>query len=161
EAFLRRRSGLRVAEELGLLRRPGPGDGGHGLREFFAGRIAVPELRGSHCIWFIGRSIDDNPKQPKYLTLGGERPVLGYERAAGPGGAFLGEGVFDYLTAVGWRLAACSPCGTHLPAARLGFLARAERVYGVFDGDAAGRAATARFGEHLGRRWRPLPLPDG
>ena len=161
EAFLRRRSGLRVAEELGLLRRPARGDGGHALREFFAGRIVVPELRGSHCIWFIGRSINDAPDRPKYLALGGERPVLGYERAAGQREAFLCEGVFDYLTAVGWRLAACSPCGTHLPAERLGFLARAERVFGVFDGDEAGRAAAARFGERLGGRWRPLQLPDG
>jgi DNA primase len=62
---------------------------------------------------------------------------------------------------VSWRLAACSPCGTHLPAERLGFLARAERVYGVFDGDEAGRAAAARFADRLGARWRPLRLPEG
>ena len=87
--------------------------------------------------------------------------MLGFERAVGRQEAFLCEGVFDYLTAVSWRLPAFSPCGTHLPAERLGFLARAERVYGVFDGDEAGRAAAARFGEHLGERWRPLRLPDG
>jgi DNA primase len=161
EAYLRRRSGLRVAEELGLLRRPTRVDGAAGPREFLAGRIVVPELRGSHCVWFIGRTLEDTPGLSKYLALGGERPVLGYERAAGQREAFLCEGVFDYLTAVSWKLAACSPCGTHLPAERLGFLARAERVYGVFDGDEAGRAAAARFAERLGARWRPLHLPDG
>lgn len=160
EAYLRRRTGLRTAQELGLLHRPTKGDGSH-LREHLAGRIVVPELRGGQAIWFIGRRLEDAPQRPKYLALGGERPVLGYERAAGQREAFLCEGVFDYLTAVSWRLAACSPCGTHLPAERLGFLARAERVYGVFDGDEAGRAAAARFGEHLGARWRPIRLPDG
>src|SRR5581483_2370804 len=161
EAYLRRRAGLRVAEELGLLRRPGRGDGGQALREFLAGRLVVPELRGSHCIWLIGRMLEDTSSRPKYLALGGERPVLGYERAAGQREVFLCEGIFDYLMAVSWRLAACSPCGTHLPAERLGFLARAERIYGVFDGDEAGRTAAARFGEQLGGRWRSLPLPEG
>jgi DNA primase len=161
EAFLRRRSGLRIAQELGLLQRAERGDGGRPLREFFAGRIVVPERRGGHCIWFIGRGLVDDPRQPKYLALPGERPVLGLERAAGQREVFLCEGVFDYLTAVSWRLAACSPCGTHLPAERLGFLARAETVYGVFDGDAAGQEAAARIGPLLGTRWQPLQLPHG
>ena len=129
--------------------------------EFFAGRILVPELRGGHCIWLIGRTLDDNPSGPKYLALPGERPVLGMERALGHRNVFLCEGVFDYLTAVGWDLPACSPCGTSLPAERLGFLARAEVVYGVFDADPAGQAAAERFASRLGARWQPLALPDG
>jgi DNA primase len=161
EAYLRRRSGLRVAEELGLLRRPAREDGSRPLRETFAGRIVVPELRGGHCIWFIGRALAETPGRPKYLALAGERPVLGWERAAGRREAFLCEGVFDYLLAVSWRLPAFSPCGTHLPADRLGFLARATAVYGVLDGDEAGREASARFGAVLGERWRPLRLPAG
>ena len=48
-----------------------------------------------------------------------------------------------------------------LPAGRLGFLARAETVWGVLDGDAAGRAAAERFGAQIGGRWRTLRLPDG
>lgn len=99
--------------------------------------------------------------RPKYLALSGERPVRGFERAVGRKEAILCEGVFDYLTAVSWRLPAFSPCGTHLPPGHLGFLARAERVFGVFDGDAAGDEAAERFGAQLGRRWRPLRLPDG
>ena len=70
-------------------------------------------------------------------------------------------GLANYLTAVAWRLPAFSPCGTHLPAERLGFLARAEVVYGVFDADTAGEQASARTADLLGPLWRPVPLPAG
>src|SRR5206468_131562 len=116
EAYLRRRCGLRVAQDLGLLRRPDRGDEGRPLREFLAGRIVVPELRGGHAIWFIGRQLVDDAERPKYLALSGARPVLGLEHAAEQPEAFLCEGVFDYLTARVWGLPAFSPCGTALPA---------------------------------------------
>jgi DNA primase len=161
EAYLRRRSGLRTAQELGLLRKGVNGDGARPVGEHLAGRIVVPEVRGGQCIWFIGRILQDGADRPKYLALGGERPVLGFERVAGRRHVFLCEGVLDYLTAVSWKLPAFSPCGTHLPAERLGFLARAEVIFGVLDGDEAGRAAAERFGQQLGRRFRPLHLPDG
>ena len=67
----------------------------------------------------------------------------------------------NYLAALCWHLSAFSPCGTHLPADRLGFLARAETIYGVFDADEAGQDASARFAVVLGERWRPVPLPRG
>jgi len=161
EAELRRRSGLRTAQGLGLLGRPEPGHGVQPLREFLAGRVVVPELRGGQCVWFIGRSLDDDPRRPRYLGLPGERPVLGYERVAGRREAFLVEGAFDELTAIAWHLPAFSPCGTALPAERLGFLARAGVVYGVLDADDAGRAAAERFAAQLGTRFRPLRLPEG
>jgi DNA primase len=126
-----------------------------------ASRIVVPEPRGGQTVWMIGRSLDESPSHPKDLALGGERPVLGFERAVGRKGAILCGGVFDYLTAVSWGLPAFSPRGTHIPADRLGFLARADRVFGVFDGDAAGDEAAARFGVDLWSRWRPLRLPGG
>lgn len=160
EAYLRRRTGLRTAQELGLLAGPGRPPSRPG-REFLADRIVIPELRGGQCIWFIGRTLADDARRPKYLGLPGARPVLGYERAAGQPQVFLCEGVFDLLTAVAWHLPACSPCGTALPAARLAFLDRAAVVYGLFDGDAAGQMAAARFAQHLGRRFHPLRLPDG
>ncbi|MGD9890391.1 MAG: CHC2 zinc finger domain-containing protein [Dehalococcoidia bacterium] len=161
ETYLRRRSALRTAQTIGLLRTAGRDDGDRPLREFFAGRIVVPELRGGHAIWFIGRALDDGPDRPKYLALGGERPILGLERVVGRRELFLCEGVFDYLTALSWNVPAASPCGTSFPAERLGFLARATAIYGVLDGDAAGRAATERFAAQLGNRFRPLRLPDG
>ncbi len=161
ESYLRRHSGLRIAQELGLLGQSDRQAGGGSPREFLGGRIVVPEIRGGQCVWMIGRALQDNERRPKYLALGGERPILGYERAAGRRAAFLCEGVFDYLTAVAWRLPAFSPCGTHLPSERLGFLARAEVVYGVFDADTAGEQASARTADLLGSRWRPIPLPAG
>jgi DNA primase len=161
ETYLRRRGGLQVALDLGLLRQRERGDAGSPLREPLARRIVVPELRGGQVIWFIGRALEDNPDRPRFLALGGERPVLGFERVAGRHEVFLAEGVFDYLTAVSWKLPAFSPCGTHLPFERLGFLARARRIWGLFDADKAGREASERFGEVIGDRWRSLSLPDG
>ncbi|HET7767792.1 MAG TPA: CHC2 zinc finger domain-containing protein [Chloroflexota bacterium] len=182
EAYLRRRTGLRVAQELCLLRRPAHAaaraeghraieDDSH-LRERFAERIVIPEIRGGNVIWMIGRAFDGPSPggpggrgraaaPPKYIALPGERPILGLERAARQREVLICEGVFDYLTAVAWRLPACSPCGTHIPVDRLGFLARARHVFGVFDGDEAGRAAAARFAAELGARWREIALPDG
>lgn len=163
ERFLRREESLDVAEELGLLRRPVYEDGGRGpLRELLAGRIVVPELRGGHAVWMVGRWVGDpGERRPKYVGLPGEKPVLGLERVVGQPEAFLVEGVFGYLVAVSWDLPACSPCGTHVPPDRLGFLASAETVWGLLDPDEAGRAAAERLGGHLGARWRPLWLRGG
>jgi DNA primase len=161
ETHLRKHGGLRIAEELGLLRRPEPGEDGRMLRERFAGRIVIPELRGGQPIWFLGRHPARKEMRVKYLGLAGEKPVLGFERAAGRREVFLTEGAFDWLTAVSWHLPAFSTCGTDFPPDRLGWLARARVVFGVLDGDQAGREAAERFGPALGRRWVPLELPRG
>jgi len=161
EPYLRQHGGVRIAEALGLLRRSEPGEGGRPLREFFAGRVVVPELRGGQPIWMIGRTLDGHQTRLKYLALPGERPVLGLERADGRREVFLIEGVFDWLTALNWGLPAFCACGTDLPTDRLGWLARARIVFGVLDGDPAGRAGAERFGQALGGRWRPLSLPEG
>jgi DNA primase len=161
EAHLRKHGGLRIAQELGLLGRSEPGEGGRMLRERFAGRIVVPELRGGQPIWFIGRYPDEREVRVKYLGFPGERPILGFERAAGRREVYLVEGVFDWLTAVSWDLPAFSTCGTDFPADRLGWLARARAIYGVFDADRAGREAAERFEAVLGRRWLPIALPEG
>jgi DNA primase len=161
ETYLRKHGGLRIAEELGLLRRAEPGEGGRMLRERFAGRIVIPEVRGGQPIWFLGRHPTRKQIRIKYLGLPGEKPVLGFERAAGRREVFLTEGAFDWLTAVSWNLPAFSTCGTDFPADRLGWLARARVIFGVLDADRAGREAAERFGAVLGRRWVPLELPPG
>ena len=97
----------------------------------------------------------------KYLGLPGEKPILGFERAAGRREVYLVEGAFDWLTAVSWHLPAFSTCGTDFPADRLGWLARARVIFGVLDADRAGREAAERFGAVLGQRWLPIALPDG
>jgi DNA primase len=160
EAHLRKHGGLRIAEDLGLLRRQEPGEGGRPLRERFAGRVVIPEIRGGQPIWFIGRR-PDNGGQVKYLTPPGDKPVLGFERVIGRRRVYLIEGVFDWLTAVSWRLAAFSTCGTDFPMDRLGWLAAAEVIFGVLDADRAGREAAQRLGDAFGARWRPVALPDG
>jgi DNA primase len=99
--------------------------------------------------------------RPKYRNLRGARPILGYERVAGRREVFLVEGPFDYLTAVAWGLPACCTCGTNFRLDRLGFLASADRIFGIFDGDAAGRVGIRRFGPVLGDALRPLALPEG
>ena len=88
----------------------------------------MPELRGGQPIWFIGRYPDDREARAKYLGFPGERPILGFEHAAGRREVYLVEGVFDWLTAVSWQLPAFSTCGTDFPADRL---ARARIIFGV------------------------------
>jgi len=131
------------------------------LRERFAGRIVIPELRGGQPIWFLRRPPIRKEMRVKYLGLPGEKPVLGFERAAGQREVFLIEGAFDWLTAVSWNLPAFSTCGTDFPPDRLGWLARARLIFGVLDADRAGREAAERFGVALGRRWLPVELPRG
>ena len=150
-----------VLVELGLLQQHQDGNGRPWTGELFRQRVVVPELRGGCCIWLIGRSLRDGLRAPKYLALSGERPVLGLERAMGQTEVVMCEGVFDYLTATAWRLAAFSTCGTSLPSDRLGFLARTDIVHGVLDPDCAGRRATERFADLLQRRLRPVHLPRG
>ena len=150
-----------VAEALGLVRRPPREPATERRYEALAGRIVVPERRAGHAVWFIGRLLEDDGRRPKYLALTGERPVLGVERATNRREVVLCEGVFDFLTAVAWRLPAFSTCGTQLPADRLGFLAGAEAVYGALDGDRAGQEAAARFSESIGSRFHALQLPAG
>jgi len=148
-----------LASALGLLT---PGRGG-ATRETLAGRLVIPELRGGQPIWFIGRALDG--REPRYLALPGERPVLGREGAARRREIYVAEGPFDWLAAVGWGLPAIGLCGPALPADRLGFLAGAGTVWLALDGDAAGQAAAARLGEEIGpvpgQRWITLDLPPG
>jgi len=95
------------------------------------------------------------------LRFAGERPILGFERAAGRREVYLVEGVFDWLTAVSWHLPAFSTCGTDFPEDRLGWLARARVIFGVFDADRACREAAQGFESTLGARWVPIALPEG
>jgi DNA primase len=152
---------LPIALDLGLLRR---GPSGRSC-DALAGRIVVPEVRNGHYLWFIGRGLSASGGTTlagaKYLALPGERPVLGQQWAARRPVVYACEGVFDWLAALAHHLPAWCPCGTHVSATALGFLARTRRVYGIFDGDAAGRAASARLGQLLGRRYRAVALPEG
>jgi DNA primase len=172
-----------------VLKRPGAEDGTSVFREFFQDRLIVPELRQGRPIWCIGRAVEDEAPppvvnlkggapvcatgptattssvtpvrrpRPKYLCLAGEKPVMGLEHVSGRRAAFLVEGPFDLLAAIGWKLPAFAISGTHFPPERLPALAEALAIYGVFDPDRAGRSAAERFAPLFGSRWRPLRLP--
>jgi hypothetical protein len=139
--------------------------------------LIIPELRGGRPIWCIGRAVDDprpttppatgdsgvgagRRPRPKYLSLPGEKPVLGLEHVLGRQAAYLMEGPLDWLAAVGWGLPALAICGTHFPAERLPALGEALAIYGVFDPDRAGLSAAERFAPLFGSRWRPVRLPN-
>ena len=170
-------SRVQIAEELGLvIARPPEWREGPAYREFFRDRLMVPELRRGRAIWLIGRTVEDPPPRqqadgaapdvqvrrgpPKYLSLPGQRPVLGLERAVGRRVVYVAEGPFDWLAALAWDLAAFSTCGTHFPLERLPALGAALAIYGVYDPDRAGRGATERLAPIFGERWRPIRLPN-
>jgi len=148
-----------AARRAGLLTRHG--------REFMAGRIIVPELRGARTAWMVGRSCPGvgHNRRPdgRFLNLCGPRRLLGYHEARGYPNAFVTEGLFDYLTLASWGLPAIGLCGVHLNARMrrdvLRALGRFRRVFLVLDGDAGGRAATAELAVAIGPRAVPVPLP--
>jgi DNA primase len=166
---------LEIAEDLGLIAlRPGLEGSPPSYREFFFDRLIIPELRGGRPIWFIGRAIEDptddsgrgpasptRRPRPKYLSLPGQRPILGLEHVLGRSSAYLVEGPLDWLAAVGWGLPAFAICGTHVPVERLPTFGGAVAIYGVFDPDRAGQSAAERFALLIGARWRPVRLPNG
>ncbi|MCY4639683.1 MAG: CHC2 zinc finger domain-containing protein [Chloroflexi bacterium] len=146
----RRRLSLKRAGELGLLFPSGD--------ETMAGRIVVPELRGAHCGWMVGRAPDGGPG-PKYRGLSLPKPLLGHE--PGRRRLFLTEGPFDWLTLTGWGLAACALLGTQPGRGALRLLERARSVVLVMDSDEAGRDAARKLAGALGARARVLELPPG
>lgn len=150
-AYLRwRRLPHQAAVRVGLLGRDG--------REFLAGRVVVPEVRGGQPIWLVGRAVGDGAA-PKYLGLPGRKPLLGWEAASAEREVWLTEGVFDWLALRSWGYPALALVGTHVRAAALEALARFERIYLLLDSDDAGRAATAELARTLGQRAMPVALP--
>jgi DNA primase len=122
----------------------------------------VPELRAGRPIWFIGRAAEAEPKRRhQYLSLPGQRPLLGLEAVQGRRVVYVTEGPVDWLAARAWGLGACCLCGTHTPPERLPALEAAVAVYGVFDPHRAGMSAAVRLAPVVGSRWRPVQPPDG
>ncbi len=146
----RRRLSLRRARELGLLFESGD--------EAMSGRLVIPDLRGAHCGWMVGRALSGG-RTPKYRALSLARPLLGHDRRWRR--VFLTEGPFDWLTLLGWGLPACALLGTHAGGGVLRQLDRARSVVLVMDNDDPGREAAAKLREALGERARILELPEG
>lgn len=130
-----------------------------GVRERFAGRIVVPEIREEGPIWLIGRAFDTDRVAPRYLGLPGRKPLLGWETARDEGAVYVTEGPFDWLALRSWGLPSLALVGTHVRREALAALARFGRVYLALDGDAAGREATDALRGLLGARAVPVALP--
>jgi len=148
----RRRLSLRRAQELGLLFPSGD--------ETMTGRIVIPDLRGAHCGWMVGRVVD-GLREPKYRGLALPRPLLGYERTRGHQRVFVTEGPFDWLTLAGWGLPACALLGTQPGPDTVRLLARARSVVLVLDTDEPGRMAAMHLAASIGDRARVVELPGG
>ena len=108
-----------------------------------AAMVAVGDVKRRHLRkgFADGRDLLRGPDNPTCMA-----------HAIGRRRVYLIEGVFDWLTAVSWRLAAFSTCGTDFPMDRLGWLAGAKVVFGVLDADKAGREASGRRSERAGGR---------
>ncbi len=145
----RRRLSVAAARRAGLLRRG---------CEFLAGRIVIPELRGGQPVWLIGRALHRPADAPRYLSLPGAKPLLGWEEAGQSGDVYLVEGPFDWLTLRQWDLPALALVGTHASADVLESLQRFDRVYLALDNDDAGRKATDTLMAALDRRPVPVQL---
>ncbi len=107
-----------AAQRAGLLTRGG--------KEWFSGRIIIPEVRKSKaltptCVWMIGRLLPNLAPQmfvlrrdQRYLGLRFPKPLLGYAQAienihqsrSGLQGILLVEGAVDYVLARQWELPA-------------------------------------------------------
>ncbi len=150
-AYLRwRRLPLPAAIRVGLL---GP-DG----NERFKGRVVVPEIRRAQPIWLIGRTINGKGEEPRYLSLPGRKPLLGWETACLHSKVFLVEGVFDWLTLRCWGLPAVALVGTNARPLILRALTRFAEIYLVLDADQTGRQATTLLAQTLGTRAIPVFL---
>ena len=131
-------------------------------RERLAGRIVFPEVRDGEPIWLIGRLVDTDSQDPRYLGLAGVKPLLGWEDASRDHrGTCLVEGPLDLLALRQWGVPGLALCGTGPSPDTVAQLARWDRLYAVLDADAAGQEATARLVDLLGARVIPVALPPG
>ena len=109
-------------------------------RERLAGRIVFPEVRDGEPIWLIGRLLDADSQDPRYLGLPGVKPLLGWEDAdRDRRGTCLVEGPLDLLALRQWGVPGLALCGTGPSPDTVAQLARWDRLYVVLDADAAGQ----------------------
>ena len=121
-----------------------------------AGRLVIPDLRGGHSGWMVGRATGEG-RLPKYRGLALPRPLLGYER--GRRRVLVTEGPFDWLALLSWGLPACALLGTQAGRGVLRLFERARSIVLVMDGDGPGRDAAAALAAAFGDRARVLELP--
>ncbi|HLG72584.1 MAG TPA: toprim domain-containing protein [Chloroflexota bacterium] len=144
-----RRLPVGAARRAGLIR---PSGG-----EVFAGRIVYPELRQGQVVWMTGRGLSEECA-PRYLSLPGRKPLLGWEAAREEPWIVLTEGVFDLLVLRQWGYPAVGLAGTAIGPKLLRAMRRFESVYLALDNDDAGQQATAIAAEFLGPQAHTVQL---
>jgi len=81
-----------LAADLGLVDSRG--------REWYRGRLVIPEVWGDRAIYLVGRTVPGTRGAlgPKYLTLAGApKPLYGQDRVKSHNEVFIVEGPIDYL----------------------------------------------------------------
>ena len=129
--------------------------------ERFAGMAVIPDAVQGRAGWLAGRAMAPT-RSPRFQSLPGPKPVLGLGRL-GPAPRWLvvTEGLFDWLTLKRWGLPACASLGTQGMERVALALRGCPRVAIVFDSDDAGREASQRLSDLLGRRAVTVTLPQG
>jgi DNA primase len=144
-----------LAADLGLIDSRG--------REWYRDRLVIPEIRGGHAIYLVGRTIPGarGAFGPKYLTLAGvPTPLYGEERV-GRSEVFVVEGPIDYLLLWQWGYPAVATLGCRIKREHAEFLQRFSRVYLVPHRDDAGRRMWRECKELFGDRLRTVLVPEG
>ena len=143
----------RLARELGLLDERG--------REWFRGRIVIPEYRDGRAVYLAGRQIPRVASfGPKYLFLRNiPKPLYGLERIQNSPDVFVVEGLIDYLILWGWGYPTVALLGNRIPRRHAEAL-RGRRVYLVPDRDDGGRELW-REARRLFPEMRTVVMPEG
>ena len=130
--------------------------------ERFSGMIVVPEVIAGRVHWLAGRSTSANAKQ-RFTALPGPKPVLGLGYLPRPADwIVVTEGLFDWLTLASWDIPAVAALGTQGLDKVAAALRGQPRIFLAFDSDDAGRDASRRLRELLGKhRSRVVELPLG
>ncbi len=150
-----------LATDLGLIDDQG--------REWYRGRLVIPEMRGNQAVYLVGRRVPGaSGFGPKYLTLSGApKPLYGRERVEDSPEVFIVEGPIDYLLLWQWGYPAVSTLGSHVKAEHIealqGFSHADGRphVYLVPNRDDAGRKMWRTCKEAFGDRMRTVLVPEG
>ena len=132
-----------------------------GGRDRFDGMITVPDVASGRARWLTGRAVQHDAR-PRFQAVPGPKPVLGLA-VLGPAPKWIvvAEGVFDYVTLVGWGYPACAALGTQGMDKVAAALRGCPRVFLAFDNDNAGYEAAQGLQDLLGRRAAVVNLPQG
>jgi len=144
-----------LAADLGLVDSRG--------REWYRGRLVIPEVRGDRAIYLVGRTVPGarGAFGPKYLTLAGApKPLYGRERVESHDDVFVVEGPIDYLLLWQWGYPAVATLGSRIKQEHVEFLQGFSRVYLVPHRDDAGRRMWRDCKEAFGERLRTVLVPQ-